>query len=335
MNQSPRKTKQQGVTLVELMIAITIGLIIIAGVLQLYATSRNTQKVQDGVARLQENARYAFARLSQDLSQTGFVGCFNYDPARITNTLAQEAGIGDLYDFEQPVDAVNGNGPMGTDTLIFRQAAAAATIPLEGYSAQDEPLLVDSGHANYGPLEQFQVVMVTDCSRAAVFMITNDPNTSDGTIEHATGVASPDGQSNVSDDLENNYGFELDTYPPGGSVGYLYGGSTGAHVFSIGDSAAAGAGEACSAATPQFCALFKNADELVQGVEDFQVDVGWIDAAGNLRYGEPTAAIDWSTVVRLKLTITLNSIEEAPSAQGIALSKKTFVKTIVMKNQFN
>ncbi len=335
MNRNPRKMKQQGVTLVELMIAITIGLVIIAGVLQLYATSRNTQKVQDGVARLQENARYAFARLSLDLSQTGFVGCFNYDPARITNTLAQEAGIGDLYDFEQPVDAVNGDGPMGTDTLIFRQAAAAATIPLDGFSAADEPLLVDPDHANYGPLEQFQVVMVTDCSRASVFMITNDPNTSDGAIEHAMGVASPDGQSNAIDDLENNYGFDQDNYPPGGSVGYLYGGSTGAHIFSIGDSAAAGPGETCSAATPQFCALFKNTDELVQGVEDFQVDVGWTDAAGNLRYGEPTAAVDWNTVERLKLTITLNSIDEAPTAQGKVRNTKTFVKTIVMRNQFN
>ncbi len=335
MNRNPLKKKQQGVTLIELMIAITIGLIIIAGVLQLYATSRNTQKVQDGVARLQENARYVFARLSQDLSQTGFIGCFNYDPSRITNTLAQEVGVGDLYDFEQPVNAVNGNGPMGTDTLIFRQASAAATIPLEGYSNQTEPLLVDSDHANYGPLEQFQVVMVTDCSRSAVFMITNDPNTSDGTIEHATGVASPDGQSNASDDLGNNYGSEPGNYPLGGSVAYLYGGSTGAHIFSIGDSAAAGAGEACSAATPQFCALFKNTDELVQGVEDFQVDVGWIDAAGNLRYGEPAAAVNWNMVDRLKLTITLNSIDEAPTAQGVARNTKTFVKTIVMRNQFN
>jgi len=334
MKRQALKSKQLGVTLIELMVAITIGLIIIAGVIQLYATSTKTQRVQNGVSRLQENARFLFARVSQDISQTGFIGCFNYDPDRITNTLSQDVGVGEIYYTDQPIDAVNGNGPMGTDTLIFRQAAVAAKMPLIAAATRTGALEVDPNHANYGPLQQYQVVMVTNCSRSAIFMITNDPNTSGGTIEHAVGVASPEGQSNNDDDLVEGFGSAAGAYPPFGSVAYLYAGSTGGHSYSIADSAAAGAGEVCSAATPEFCALFKDDQELVQGVEDFQVDIGWTNAAGNLRYGEPSAAVDWSTVDRIKITVTLNSVEQTPSPQGARLNTKTFVKTIVLRNQF-
>ena len=334
MKRQALKSKQLGVTLIELMVAITIGLIIISGVLQLYASSTKTQLVQDGVSRLQENARFLFARLSQDLSQTGFVGCFNFDSGRIAYHLAEDAGAGEIYHFDQPVDAINGNGPLGTDTLIFRRASAAAAMPLVNRSEQDEPLWVDPDHGNYGPLEQFQVVMVTDCSRASVFMISNDPNTSDGEIKHEMGIASPEGQSNTENRLDNAYGSGDGEYPKGGSVAYLYAGTSGGSSYSVGDSAAAGAGEGCSAATPEFCALFKNDQELVQGVEDFQVEFGWTNAAGNLRYDEPSLAVDWNAVDRIKITVTLNSVEATPSPQGARLNTKTFVKTIVVRNQF-
>ncbi len=334
MKRQALKSKQLGVTLIELMVAITIGIIIISGVLQLYASSTKTQLVQDGVSRLQENARFLFARLSQDLSQTGFVGCFNFDSGRIVYFLAEDTGVGEIYRFDQPVDAINGNGPLGTDTLIFRSASAAAAMPLIARSKPQEPLRVDPGHGNYGPLEQFQVVMVTDCSKAAVFMISNDPTTSNGVIEHEMGIASPEGQANTSDDMESTYGSGEGSYPKGGSVAYLYAGTSGGSSYSVGDSAAAGAGEACSAATPEFCALFKGDQELVQGVEYFQVEFGWTNAAGNLRYDEPSLAVDWNTVDRIKITVTLNSVEATPSPQGARLNTKTFVKTIVVRNQF-
>lgn len=332
MKRHTMKIRQLGVTLIELMIAIAIGVTIIAGVIQLYATSTKTQRVQDGVSRLQEHARFLFARLSQDVSQTGFIGCFNYEPQRITNTLAQGTNPGELFYVDQPIDAVNGNGPLGTDTLIFRMATAASAIPLVAASTRTGPIQVDQNHPNYLPLEQFQVAMVTNCTRSAMFMITNDPSVSGGTIEHVTGVVSPDGQANNDDDLVEAFGASEGDYPLFGSVAYLYAGSTGGHSYSVGDSAAAGVGESCNAATPEFCALFKNDQELVQGVEDFQLEIGWM-TGGNLRYGDPTSPIDWNSVDRIKVTVTLNSIERVPSPQGAALNKKTFVKTIFVRNQ--
>ncbi|HBZ30374.1 MAG TPA: prepilin-type cleavage/methylation domain-containing protein, partial [Nitrosomonas nitrosa] len=53
-------TKQQGFTLVELMIAMTIGLILLGGVITILTSSQQVYRVNDALARMQENARYAF-----------------------------------------------------------------------------------------------------------------------------------------------------------------------------------------------------------------------------------------------------------------------------------
>lgn len=51
--------KQRGLTLMEVMVAITISLILLAGVMQIFLGSRQTYRMQDGLARLQENGRFA------------------------------------------------------------------------------------------------------------------------------------------------------------------------------------------------------------------------------------------------------------------------------------
>lgn len=332
--------KSRGFTLVELMISITIGLMIMAGVLQLYASSSRTQKVQEGASRLQENARYIFARLEKDIAQSGYVGCFNFDPARITNNLSGESGNGQLYDFGEPLEAGNGNGFRSSDILTFRYAAVGGRLPLVQRSGPMEDLVVDSAHANYGPLQQYQIVMVTDCSRAAVFMITNDPDASGGVIQHNVGVTSPagslnSGQSNSQLDLENEYGFTPGNEVAGGSVAYLYAAGTGGHRYSLGPSqrAVTVGAVTCSDATPEYCSLYRNGDEIAEGVEDFQFEVGWTDSSGNVRFGEPLTSVDWTAVDRIKVTLVLNTLESVPTAQGKQLVNQEFSRTIMVRNQ--
>lgn len=332
-------SQQRGFTLVELMISITISAVILSGVVQLYATSSRTQKVQEGSSRIQETARYIFSRLEKDIAQSGFVGCFNFDPERITNNLAGESGNGQLYDFGEPLEGGNENGFRQSDILTFRYAAVGSRIPLVQRSGPMDDLVVDATHPNYASLQQYQIAMVTDCSRAAIFMITNDPDSS-GVIQHATGVTSPagalnSGQSNSQVDLENDYGYTPGNEVAGGSVAYLYAGATGGHRYSLGPSQRAvftGAVD-CSDATPQYCALYRNGDEVADGVQDMEFEVGWTDSSGNVRFGDPLTSVDWTAVDRIKITLELNSIDEVPTAQGNQLHTKTFSRTIMIRNQ--
>lgn len=58
---------QQGFTLIELMVALALGLLVSVGIIALFQSTNNTNRVQDAQARLQENGRYAISRLVDDI----------------------------------------------------------------------------------------------------------------------------------------------------------------------------------------------------------------------------------------------------------------------------
>lgn len=76
----PRK----GFTLIELMVAITLGLLLTLGILQLFDGTSRTNKLQNGLARLQENGRYAVARIEADLRMLGGQRCSNFAGNAVT-----------------------------------------------------------------------------------------------------------------------------------------------------------------------------------------------------------------------------------------------------------
>ncbi len=76
LTPSPR-----GFTLVELMVAMTIGLIILGAVGQIFATRRGTYVLQEDLARLQENGRFAMNFVTKDIRMAGYAGCVNINQA--------------------------------------------------------------------------------------------------------------------------------------------------------------------------------------------------------------------------------------------------------------
>ena len=63
--------RQKGLTLVELMIAITLGLIVLLAIGSIYINSRQTYRVQEDNARLQEAGKYALEVLGRSIRQAG------------------------------------------------------------------------------------------------------------------------------------------------------------------------------------------------------------------------------------------------------------------------
>lgn len=74
------RTKQRGFSIVELMVAILIGLIIMAGVVQVVVSSKTTFLSQEDMAYIQENARYAIDTISRDIQNSGYWGCAGANP---------------------------------------------------------------------------------------------------------------------------------------------------------------------------------------------------------------------------------------------------------------
>lgn len=79
--------KLRGYSLIELMISITLGLIIISGLLVVFVNSRASSKTNDRTAEVMSNGRFALATLKEDLRAAGFVGYLGATPNTPTTTL--------------------------------------------------------------------------------------------------------------------------------------------------------------------------------------------------------------------------------------------------------
>lgn len=76
--------RERGMTLIELMIAMVIGLFIIAGVGQIFLSTRASHNVQERMSNLQENGRFAVFFLQRSLRTAGFPRSIALNP--FTNT---------------------------------------------------------------------------------------------------------------------------------------------------------------------------------------------------------------------------------------------------------
>ncbi len=83
-----KTSKVRGFSLVELMVALAIGLIASIGIVSLFSGTSRTNKVQEGLARLQENGRYATARMENDFRMASAQYCSNSVGNRLTSAPA-------------------------------------------------------------------------------------------------------------------------------------------------------------------------------------------------------------------------------------------------------
>jgi type IV pilus assembly protein PilW len=100
-------SRQHGYTLVELMISVLIGLFIIAGVAQIYISSRAASNLQDRIGNLQENGRFALSFLQRTIRKAG------YQP------YPNSAGVGGqcLRPFDATLTTDNGASTAASDQL--------------------------------------------------------------------------------------------------------------------------------------------------------------------------------------------------------------------------
>src|SRR5437868_3586744 len=75
MTTSTHKNRQQGMSMVELMVALTIGLVIMAAASTVFVNANRNYQTTDSMGRMQENVRTALAALGRDIRLAGYFGC--------------------------------------------------------------------------------------------------------------------------------------------------------------------------------------------------------------------------------------------------------------------
>ncbi len=71
---SCNRRSQSGLTLIELMIAMIVGLFLSVGVIQIFTANNLTYRMTENISRLQENGRFALENLGKAVRSAGFKG---------------------------------------------------------------------------------------------------------------------------------------------------------------------------------------------------------------------------------------------------------------------
>ncbi len=301
----PSQSRQDGFTVVEIMVAMVISLILLAGVIQLFVGSKVTYRAQEGLARMQENGRFAVDYLARDLRVAGYQGCARRGagPGQIEpNIIASSLSI--------PTNALSGqnnlsssnafNAKAGTDTVTVTGAIPPGAKLTGNMTADNANIQIES---NPG-IEAGDILLITDCINADIFRATGVSSNTTGTttIAHAN-------STNSTNRLSKPYGSDAQVF--------VY----RSYTFYVKDT-----GRTNDQGAPVY-ALFRrnnldNSDlEVLEGVEDIQTLYG-LDTDGD-RLADSYAAADtisgsqWDGVVATRSTILASSVENyAPKPQS-------------------
>jgi len=178
------KRTQKGLSLIELMIATGLSLILTLGVIQIFSSSKQTSRVQDSLARLQENARFALDLLAHDIRMAGQLSCdSSIKPTDNSGGLLRPFGNG-IFGYEYadlPAVLINDHGSNpsnaniieGTDAIVV-MSASTNTIPTEKNTIN---VIV----GEFSDIETGDPLLISDCETADIFIANKINNSSIGT----------------------------------------------------------------------------------------------------------------------------------------------------------
>jgi type IV pilus assembly protein PilW len=125
------KRRCAGVSLVELMIAMAIGLLVSAGIVAIFTSTSNNRRVQEQLARLQEEGRFAITQIKNDLAMSGAQYCTG------TGGSAHVAAAGPYLDeLRAPTIYASDPGALmeALDDVTTPWGGAYPAAPIEPYS---------------------------------------------------------------------------------------------------------------------------------------------------------------------------------------------------------
>lgn len=179
----------QGFSMMELLVAMALGLVVVAGVSAVLVSSSTIYKSSEGRARIQEGSRFSLGVMQQDVRQSGHMGCFNYDlvPRRYssivlnpgfdneyaTRVVGYEAQAGGGWHVALPTQlGATGNKPAnGSDVLVVRVPTGKSLPVAADMNTDSEPIPL----AEDTDLAADRMAVISDCNYAILFVMTNVP----------------------------------------------------------------------------------------------------------------------------------------------------------------
>lgn len=303
--------KQTGVSLIELMIAVVIGLILTSGAIQIFISSKATFRMETALSRLQETGRFAVDVMAKEIRMAGYNGCSSRGVIT-PNVIANNPPPLDAT----PENAVSGFDGAGVNTWD-PTLPASLFLTGAGLVSNTDIITINRAHecgasvsGNYLPTNanvqvnnpngcgfvQNQPVLITDCVGADIYQISNSPGGSGSlqTTAHASGA-------NTTNVVSKNYGPDAQIFK------FL------SNTFYIATSANTGEPALWLSAWDPANPLAVNGMmrlELADGVEDMQILYG-VNTGGTDDYADTYVradeVADWLEVKSARVNLLLRS----------------------------
>jgi len=335
------RSLQKGLSLVELMISLTVGSVITAGVVQLFSANSDTYGVMMGQSRMQESARFSLDFIGRDIYKAGYFGCFSsneqlywtaadgddipyefdlrsglqgYDAtgldlwSPVLDDLPSTVGAINTNVFEDGTGINTDNIVSGTDVITIRslsQQDVEARLAEELVNATDDVEVVKPDDGIDLGIEEGDLAMIHDCEKATIFQVTGlEVQDVGATVE----IVFEHDVAGEGVPWDNSFA-RLALKNSFGTDAYVSAIETNTYFI------APGQGENSSGAAP--LSLWRKSGttppvELVEGVEDLQILYG-LSADDDLipnQYVSSINNVSLKDVVTVRVTVIVNSIDD-------------------------
>lgn len=322
----PLPRRYRGVSLIELMIALVLGLLVTGAAIGMFLSNSRTYDTTESLSRVQENARMAFELMARDIREAGGNPCSRN--LLVANVLGPAGGgtgwwnnfgngvfgyengaLGGALAGTDAIEIVSGSSSGATVTEHVPTSARFGVVPLtHGFLAND-------------------ILLVCDYRQASIFQMTGpaaNPITN-GNVVHNTGAGTP---GNCSKGL----GFAQPTNCTTNGTPYTYGDNSQvvrlqAMRWFVADNGRGG--------NSLFRVALRGNDlapreEVIEGVENMQITYllpgggQYLDAAG-------IPAARWREVSAVRLDLTLSGRENV-GTDGSRINRR-LQHTVTLRNR--
>lgn len=337
-----------GLTLIELMIALVLGLLILAAAIAVFASNRQVYRSTESLGRIQENARAAYEIMARDVREAAGNACESNLP--VVNVLNNPTSNW-FTDFTGGITGYD--GATALPGMAFGAAGSTGGLRVSGTDAIDLKSAVSNGitvadhqpasadfklnTVNHG-LDDGDVVMVCDYDHAAIFQISQASPGTNPNVVHNTGNATP---GNATKCLSMTgacsptgyvYGCRGGEAPPSGCAA----GDKWPAIIAklrmtrwyVGHNPRGGQSLYQASLQNSGGVLSAPANEIVEGVRDMQLTYlqqGWTD------YDDASAVTDWSAVVSVRIELLMEG-QERVGTDGDVLDRR-LIHTVAIRNR--
>lgn len=332
--------KQAGLSLIELMIAITLSLLLMAGIMQMFLTSKQTYNTNNALSRVQESGRFAIDFLTYDIRNAGYKGECTGAP----NILLDESSAAysaDLYDLSEGLKGWN-DPAIGTPTWVATPSRSDGDIIMVKHAANasgstasgNTPLNADTINLT-GPssIRQGAIIIVSDPLGCDVFQ--NRANDNANSISRGN-TGTPGNKNPGAYNFSHTFNNSMEILTMQSATYYIGNGANGLPALRR---VSYNTGAAVN-------------EELVDGIQDMQISYGITDVNKQVtdyqtaNQGGTWSKLKWESVASVRIDLLAVSAETnvVEANQVIAFNganvtipnrrlARTFSTTIAIRNR--